>query len=320
MEDPKIIAERILANVEKVIIGKSAEVRLALICLMCHGHLLIEDVPGVGKTTLARSLAKSTGCTFKRIQFTPDILPSDVTGVSVYNQRSGDFEFRPGPISAQIVLADEINRATPKTQSALLEAMEEHQVTVDGVTRRLPEPFMVMATQNPIEYEGTFPLPEAQLDRFLMRVHLGYPNTTDEVLMMDSQQAAHPIESLQQITDANEIGAIQTAVKEIYVDPLIKQYIVSIVDVTRQHEAVYLGASPRGSLALYRTAQARALLDGRDFVIPDDVKELAYTTLGHRVIVSPSARVKSITASDIILGCLERVPVPGTRARGGQPR
>jgi MoxR-like ATPase len=320
VEDPKIIAERILANVEKVIIGKASEVRLAVICLLCQGHLLIEDVPGVGKTTLARGLAKSTGCTFKRIQFTPDILPSDVTGVSVYNQQRSDFEFRPGPIMAQVVLADEINRATPKTQSSLLEAMEERQVTVDGVTRKLPEPFMVMATQNPIEYEGTFPLPEAQLDRFLMRVHLGYPTNTDEVLMMDAQQTAHPIDSLDQVTDATEIVGIQHAIKEIYVDPLIKQYIVALVDTTRQHEAVYLGASPRGSLALYRTAQARALLDGRDFVIPDDVKELAYTTLGHRVIVSPSARVKSISASDIILGCLERVPVPGMRARGGQPR
>ena len=318
MEDPKIIAERILANVEKVIIGKSSEVRLAVICLLCQGHLLIEDVPGVGKTTLARSLAKSTGCSYKRIQFTPDILPSDVTGVSVYNQKSGDFEFRAGPISAQIVLADEINRATPKTQSALLEAMEERQVTVDGVTRPLPAPFMVMATQNPIEYEGTFPLPEAQLDRFLMRVHLGYPSNTDEVLMMDAQQVVHPIDSLEQVTDGNEIIQLQRAIKEIYVDPLIKEYIVKLVDMTRQHEAVYLGASPRGSLALYRTSQARALLDGRDFVIPDDVKDLAYTTLGHRVIVSPSARVKSTTASDIILGCLDRVPVPGTRARGGR--
>ena len=320
MEDPKIIAERILGNVEKVIIGKSLEVRLAVICLICQGHLLIEDVPGVGKTTLARSLAKSAGCTFKRIQFTPDILPSDVTGVSIFNQRSTDFEFRPGPIMAQIVLADEINRATPKTQSALLEVMEEHQVTVDGITRQLPEPFMVMATQNPIEYEGTFPLPEAQLDRFLMRVHLGYPSNTDEVLMMDNQQVSHPIDALEQITDETEILGVQRAVKEVYVDPLIKQYIVALVDATREHESVYLGASPRGSLALYRTSQARALLDGRDFVIPDDVKELAYTTLGHRVIVSPSARVKSISTSDIILGCLERVPVPGTRARGSQTR
>jgi len=320
VEDPKIIAERILANVERVILGKTSEVRLAVICLLCQGHLLIEDVPGVGKTMLARSLARSTGLSFKRIQFTPDILPSDVTGVSVYNQSSRDFEFRPGPISAQIVLADEINRATPKTQSALLEAMEERQITVDGVTRKLPEPFMVMATQNPIEYEGTIPLPEAQLDRFLMRVHLGYPTNTDEVLMMDAQQLLHPIESLEQVTDGTEILQIQRSIKEIYVDPLIKQYIVALVDNTRQHESVYLGASPRGSLALYRTSQARALLDGRDFVIPDDVKELAYTTLGHRVIVSPSARVKSISASDVVLGCLERVPVPGTRARGGQPR
>jgi MoxR-like ATPase len=319
VEDPKIIAERILDNVEKVIIGKEAEVRLALVCLLCAGHLLIEDVPGVGKTMLARSLAKSTGCEFKRIQFTPDILPSDVTGVSVFNQKSGDFEFRPGPIVAEIVLADEINRATPKTQSSLLEAMEEHRVTVDGVTRDLPRPFMVLATQNPIEYEGTFPLPEAQLDRFLMRVHLGYPTNTDEVLMMDSQQVKHPVDSLEQVTDAAEIIQIQQAVKEIYVDPLIKQYIVGLVDMTRQHESVYLGASPRGSLALYRTAQAQAMLDGRDYVIPDDVKELAYATLGHRVIVSPSARVKSVNAADIILSCLERVPVPGARARGGQP-
>ena len=319
MEDPKIIAERILDNVQRVIIGKEAEVRLTVVCLLCAGHLLIEDVPGVGKTMLARSLAKSTGCEFKRIQFTPDILPSDVTGVSVYNQKTGDFEFRPGPIVAEIVLADEINRATPKTQSSLLEAMEEHRVTVDGVTRDLPRPFMVLATQNPIEYEGTFPLPEAQLDRFLMRVHLGYPTNTDEVLMMDSQQVTHPVDSLQQVTDAGEIVQTQQAVKEIYVDPLIKQYIVGLVDMTRQHESVYLGASPRGSLALYRTSQAQAMLDGCDYVIPDDVKSLAYATLGHRVIVSPSARVKSVTAADIILGCLERVPVPGARARGGQP-
>lgn len=320
MEDPKIVVERVLANVERVIIGKTSEVRLALICFMCQGHLLIEDVPGVGKTMLARSLALSAGCSFNRIQFTPDILPSDVTGVSVYNQGTSDFEFRPGPLAAQIVLADEINRATPKTQSALLEAMEEHQITVDGVTRKLPEPFMVMATQNPIEYEGTFPLPEAQLDRFLMRVHLGYPTNTDEVLMMDSQQSHHPIDSLDQVTNANEIGAVQAAMKEIFVDPLIKQYIVSLVDLTRQHESVYLGASPRGSLALFRTAQARALLDDRDFVIPDDVKELAYTTLGHRVIISPSARVKNVTTSEVILACVDRIPVPGTRARGGQAR
>jgi MoxR-like ATPase len=317
MEDPKIIAERVIANVEKVIIGKETEVRLSLIALLCQGHVLIEDVPGVGKTILARSLALSTGCTFRRIQFTPDLLPSDVTGVSIYNQKTGDFEFRAGPIVAQVVLADEINRATPKTQSALLEAMEERQVTADGVTHKMPEPFMVLATQNPIEYEGTFPLPEAQLDRFLLRIHLGYPTMTDEVLIMEGQQRGHPIESLQRVTGAEEILSMQRAVKDIYVDPLIKQYIVSIVDATRKHGSVYLGASPRGSLALYRTCQARALLDGRDFVVPDDVKELAYPTLGHRIIVSPSARVKSVTPKEIVEQCLERLPVPGARARGG---
>jgi MoxR-like ATPase len=315
MEDPKIIAERIIANVERVIIGKSGEVRQALIALLCQGHVLIEDVPGVGKTILARSLATSTGCSFKRIQFTPDLLPSDVSGVSIYNQKQGDFEFRPGPIVAQVVLADEINRATPKTQSSLLEAMEERQVTVDGVTHRMPEPFMVLATQNPIEYEGTFPLPEAQLDRFLMRIHLGYPTATDEVLIMEGQQRQHPIDALERVTQADEIMSMQRAVKDVYVDPLIKQYIVSIVDATRRDSSAYLGASPRGSLALYRTSQARALLDGRDFVLPDDVKALAYATLGHRIIIAPSARVKNITAKEIVEHALDRVPVPGARPR-----
>jgi len=315
VEDPKIIIERIVENVEKVIVGKRDEVRLAVVALVCQGHALIEDVPGVGKTVLARSIARSTGCSFKRVQFTPDLLPSDITGVSIYNQKSGDFEYRPGPVMAQVVLADEINRATPKTQSALLEAMEERQVTVDGVTRSLPKPFMVMATQNPIEYEGTFPLPEAQLDRFLLRVHLGYPSNTDEVIIMDRQQHVHPIEGLEQVTDANEILGLQRAVKEVYVDPLVKRYIVGVVETTREHESVYLGASPRGSLALYRACQARALLDGRDFVLPDDVKELAYATLGHRIIVSPTARVKSVSVAEIVENCLERVPVPGIRAR-----
>ncbi|HEX5478978.1 MAG TPA: MoxR family ATPase [Dehalococcoidia bacterium] len=313
MKDPKLVAERIAANVEKTIIGKSGEVRLALIALLCQGHVLIEDVPGVGKTILARSLAVSAGCSFRRIQFTPDLLPSDVSGVSIYNQKTGDFEFRRGPIMAQIVLADEINRATPKTQSSLLEAMEERQVTIDGVTHRLPAPFMVLATQNPIEYEGTFPLPEAQLDRFMMRIHLGYPNVADEVLIMEGQQRQHPIESLERVTDSEELLELQEAVRDVFVDGLIKQYIVNVVDATRKHGSVYLGASPRGSLALYRTAQARALLDGRDFVIPDDVKDLAYTTLGHRIIVSPSARVKNVTPKEIIENCLDRVPVPGAR-------
>ena len=317
MEDPKIVSERLLANVERVIIGKTQEARFALITMLCQGHLLIEDVPGVGKTMLARALAASIGCSFRRIQFTPDLLPSDVTGVSVYDQSTGGFEFRPGPIMAQIVLTDEINRATPKTQSALLEAMEERQVTVDGVTHKVPQPFMVMGTQNPIEYEGTFPLPEAQLDRFLMRVVLGYPNATDEVLIMDAQQQRHPIDDLQQVTNADEVLDLQRAVREIYIDPLIKQYIVSLVNATREHESIYLGASPRGSLALMRSTQAYAMLEDRDFVQPDDVKLLAYATLGHRVIVSPGARVRNIESAQIVDECIERVPVPGVRVRGG---
>jgi len=324
VEDPKTVAERILSNVERVIIGKSEAVRLALIALMGQGHVLVEDVPGVGKTVLARSLAISTGCTFRRIQFTPDLLPTDVTGVSIYNQKTGDFEFRPGPILSQVVLADEINRATPKTQSALLESMDERQATVDGVTYPMPQPFIVLATQNPIEYEGTFPLPEAELDRFLLRVHLGYPSQADEVRIMEAQQLAHPIESLEQVTGPNEIMGIQRAVKEVYVDPLIKEYIAALVDATRHHGSVYLGASPRGSLALHRSCQAWALLEGRDFVAPDDVKGLAYAALGHRLIVSPSARVKDVAAADIVEDCLNRVPVPGARpaarpAPGGQP-
>ncbi|HMS59618.1 MAG TPA: MoxR family ATPase [Tepidiformaceae bacterium] len=315
MEDPKIVAERIIENVERVIVGKDRELRLAITALMCGGHMLIEDVPGVGKTMLARAIAASTGCTFKRIQFTPDLLPSDISGVSIYNQKLSEFEFRPGPILAQVVLADEVNRATPKTQSALLEAMEERQVTVDGVTHKMPAPFMVLATQNPIEYEGTFPLPEAQLDRFLIRIHLGYPSATDEVLVLDQQQVNHPVDTIQQVTDANEILQLQRGVREIYVDPLIKQYIVELARATRDHESAYLGASPRGSLALFRTAQARALLEGRDFVTPDDVKELALVTLGHRIIMSPGAKVKGATVADVVADCLRRVPVPGARAR-----
>ena len=315
MEEPRIVAQRIIENVTKVIVGKERELRLAVTALMCGGHMLIEDVPGVGKTMLARALATSTGCSFKRIQFTPDLLPSDVTGVSIYNQKEADFEFREGPIIAQIVLADEVNRATPKTQSALLEAMEEHQVTVDGVTHKLPAPFMVLATQNPIEYEGTFPLPEAQLDRFLIRIHLGYPSPTDEVTVLDLQQNQHPVDTIMQVTNPVEILQLQRAVKEIYVDPLIKQYIVALANATREHESVYLGASPRGSIAMFRTSQAKALLEGRDFVTPDDVKELALVTMGHRIIMSPGAKVKGTTVADVVSSCMSRVPVPGARAR-----
>src|SRR5689334_12608955 len=255
----------LVAAIEQVLIGKHAEAELAIIGLAAGGHLLIEDVPGVGKTMLAKSLARATGCSFKRIQFTPDLLPSDVTGVSIYNQRTAEFEFRAGPIVANVVLADEINRATPKTQSALLEAMEEHQVTVEGITRPLPTPFMVLATQNPIEYEGTFPLPEAQLDRFLLRIHLGYPEAAQEVLVLQSQMLRHPLEDLRAVTSASELQALQQSVRGIHVDPQIQRYIVHVVSLTREHADVYLGASPRGSLALMRAAQARAMLAGRDY-------------------------------------------------------
>ena len=315
MEDPKLIAERLISNVENVIIGKNRELRLAITALLCGGHLLVEDVPGVGKTMLARAIAVSSGCSFRRIQFTPDLLPSDVTGVSIYNQQSNEFEFRSGPIISQVVLADEINRATPKTQSSLLEAMEERQVTVDGVTHKMPSPFMVMATQNPIEYEGTFPLPEAQLDRFLIRVNLGYPSADDEVTVLDEQQVNHPVDSLSPVTDPSEIAQVQGAVREVYIDPLIKQYIVALAGATREHEDVYLCASPRGSIALLRTSQASALLDGRDYVIPDDVKDLVFVSLEHRIIISPGARVKGTTAADILADCLGRVAVPGTRPK-----
>ena len=311
MEDAKIIAERILANVERVIIGKAEPVRLALVALMCQGHVLIEDVPGVGKTILARSLAKSTGCSFRRIQFTPDLLPTDITGVSIYNQKTGDFEFREGPIMAQVVLADEINRATPKTQSALLESMDEAQVTVDGVTHVLPQPFIVLATQNPIEYEGTFPLPEAELDRFLLRIELGYPTQTDEVLIMEAQQLAHPINSLEQVTDPNEIMGLQRAIKEIYVDPLIKQYIAAVAAATREHESVYLGASPRGSLALFRARQAWSLLDGRDFDRPDHVKEWSLATLRPRLLLSPAAPLQAVPPANRLAAPLP--PRPAAR-------
>lgn len=305
------VAEQIINNVSNVIIGKRNEIRLTTLGLLCNGHILIEDVPGVGKTMMARALAKSIGCTFSRIQFTPDMLPTDITGVSVYNQKTMEFEFRPGPIMAQIVLSDEINRATPKTQAALLEAMEEHQITVDGRTYRLGPPFLVLATQNPIEYEGTFPLPEAQLDRFLMRIELGYPSPQEEIAMLDSQQYEHPVNLIQQVVSVQELLAAQQAIRDVYLAPEIKQYIIDLVTATRRHPDVYLGASPRGALALYRTAQARAASVGHDYVQPDDIKALAEATLAHRIIIGPTARIRDISAQAIVRDILATVPVPG---------
>ena len=311
MTEIQSFTEKIINNIEKVIVGKRQPVQLAVISLLCQGHLLIEDVPGVGKTILARSLAKSLGCLFSRIQFTPDMLPSDVTGVSIYNQITGKFEFRPGPIIAQIVLSDEINRATPKTQAALLEAMEERQITVDGITHPLPRPFMVMATQNPIEYEGTFPLPEAQLDRFLIRLTLGYPDLNDEIEVLERQQFQHPVIDLSQVAQEDELLKAQEAIKSIQVSPAIKRYIVELTRQTRQHADVYLGASPRGSLALFRTGQARAAMDGRDFVLPDDIKALVKPALSHRVILGPAARLRDLSTDQILDEVISRVPVPG---------
>ncbi len=310
----KEFAERVFRNVEQVIIGKRQAVELLLVSLLCRGHVLLEDVPGTGKTVLAKSIARSIGCSFKRVQFTPDLLPSDVTGVSIYNQQSREFEFREGPVFAQIVLADEINRATPKTQSSLLEAMEERQITVDGVTHKLPAPFIVLATQNPIEYEGTFPLPEAQLDRFLLRLQLGYPERLDEIAILKRQRLAHPLDALQTVAQIDELLQLQQVIKDVYVDDLLEEYIVGLVTATRHHEDVYLGASARGSLALYRTAQAWAAIKGQEFVTPDDVKFLAGPVLCHRMIVSPSARIRSVTAASVIEELLNAVPVPGARA------
>jgi len=312
------LGERLTENLSRVIVGKEKTINLTVIAFLCQGHILIEDVPGVGKTMLARSLAKSLGCTFKRIQFTPDMLPSDVTGVSIYNQNTREFEFRPGPLMAQIVLADEINRATPKTQSALLEAMEERQMTVDGTTYGLPAPFMVMATQNPIEYEGTFPLPEAQLDRFLMRIDLGYTSLQNEIRILEEQQIVHPIQDLQSVVKTDEILAAQEAIKHIYVSDPVKRYIVEMVRETREHPEVYLGASPRGSLSLFRAGQARAALNQRDYVLPDDIKSLAPYILPHRVVVSPAARLTDLSSSKIVREILDSLPVPGGDLGGGE--
>ncbi len=320
VQDLAASVQRVINNVEKVIVGKAESVAFSLIAVICNGHVLIEDVPGVGKTVLTKAIARSIGCSFKRIQFTPDLLPSDVTGVSIYNQKTGNFEFRAGPIMSQIVLADEINRATPKTQSALLEAMEETQITIDGATYRLPEPFMVMATQNPIEYEGTFPLPEAQLDRFMMNIKLGYPKVSDEMNILDTHQFHHPLEDLEQIMAAEELVLIQQQIRSIHVDPSIREYIVAIANATRNHNNIYLGSSPRGSLALYRASQALAAVRGRGYVIPDDVKLLTKPTLAHRIIVTPAARVRAITSSGVLDEILQSVPVPGAWVGGGKVR
>ena len=313
MIDVQGIANRIVDNIEQVIVGKRSAVQLTVLGLLCQGHMLIEDVPGVGKTVLAKAVARSVGCRFQRIQFTPDMLPTDVTGVSVYNQKTLEFEFRPGPIHAQIVLADEINRATPKTQSALLEAMEERQVTVDGNTYHLEPPFMVLATQNPIEYEGTFPLPEAQLDRFMLRIQLGYPEKSDEIEILDRQQFVHPIEHIEQAVSVEELAEAQRAIQDIYLDDLIKEYVVDIVRQTRMHPDVYLGSSTRGALAIRRLCQARSALFGRDYALPDDVKALAEPALSHRIIVGPAARIKDVEPSAIVQDILDNLAVPGAQ-------
>lgn len=315
IERVQLVTERLIQNVEQAIIGKHDAIELIIVGLLSRGHILIEDVPGVGKTMLARSLAKSLGCKFSRIQFTPDMLPSDVTGVSIFNQKTNEFEFRPGPVMAQVVLTDEINRATPKTQAALLEAMQELQVTVDGVTHLLPEPFLVMATQNPIEYEGTFPLPEAQLDRFLMRIRLGYPSPDAEIAILESQRYIHPVKQIEQVVPVADLLSAQEALKDVYIDTLIKEYIVDVVEQTRNHPDIYLGASPRGSLALYRTGQAWAATQGRDYVLPDDIKKLAVPTLAHRLIVSPAARLKDVTGETVMREILASLRVPGADVR-----
>jgi MoxR-like ATPase len=310
MSEVASTATKVIANVEKVIIGKRPQIVLSLVSYFCEGHILLEDVPGVAKTMLARSLARSIGATFKRVQCTPDLLPSDITGASIFNQKLAEFEFRPGPIFAQIVLADEINRATPRTQAALLEAMGEGRVTVDGVTYDLKPPFIVLATQNPIDHEGTFPLPEAQLDRFLIRLGLGYPNADEEAKMLERLQKGHPIEHLEPVVSAADVVACQKAVRDVYVDDLVRKYALDIVRHTREHDDVQLGGSPRASIALFRTSQALAAIRGRQFVLPDDVKRMAPAVLGHRLILKPESRLRRKTAAAVVDEIIGEVPVP----------
>jgi MoxR-like ATPase len=306
----KDAARRVRDSVARVIVGKDETIEMMLVALLCEGHVLLEDVPGIGKTTLAKALARSSGCSFQRIQFTPDLLPSDITGVNVFNQKTGDFTYRPGPLLAQIVLADEINRAGPRTQAALLEAMEERQVTVDGQTQTLPRPFIVLATQNPIELEGTFPLPEAQVDRFLMRVALGYPEEGDERAILRRFRESNPLTELEPVVNADEIMTLQGVVRQVFLHPAVEEYIVRLTRATREHEAIALGVSPRGSLALYHTSQALAGIQGRDFVLPDDVKRLVQPVLEHRIIATSQARVRGRGVTEILQEIAARVPVP----------
>jgi MoxR-like ATPase len=308
--DVTTTAKKIIANVERAIVGKWPQLILAVVAWLCEGHVLLEDVPGVAKTMLARALARSVGCTFKRVQCTPDLLPSDVTGASIFNQKTAEFEFRPGPLFAQVVLADEINRTTPRTQAALLEAMAESRVTVDGTTHRLGPPFLVVATQNPVDHEGTFPLPEAQLDRFLMRFSLGYPTLEEELKMLEMLQHSHPIDTLEPIVSAEELVACQQAVREVYVDDKVRRYLMQIVHDTRTHDDISLGGSPRASIALFRTSQAMAALRGRNYVLPDDVKRVAASVLTHRIILRPESRLRKILPAAVVDDIVADIAVP----------
>jgi MoxR-like ATPase len=303
-------ARRLRENIQKVIVGKDEVIHLTLVSVLCEGHVLLEDVPGIGKTTLARALAASLGCTFRRIQFTPDLLPSDVTGLNWFNQKNQEFEFRPGPVMSQVVLADEINRATPRTQSALLEAMQERQVTVDGVTRPLPRPFLVLATQNPIELEGTFPLPEAQVDRFLLRIAIGYPSETEEGDILERFRLEDPLPNLQAVTTPQEILELQAERRNVRVEDSLRGYIVRVARATREHNEIELGASPRATLSLFQAAQAWAAIDGRDYVIPDDVKAMAPHVLTHRLMISPQAQLRGRRMEDLVTDIVSAVPVP----------